>query len=173
MASTPRVISALAVSISMWLSGCSVAGEAPLAVPDDSVCTSMNTPQVTWFGVWISNRSDQVITIQDVSLVDPEGLTLVDSVYLPEVVLPDGTHTTMGVSRDPATESPDIWAARVQLVGAEIQPGEDGSIGVRLAPNHGALTGRTSGLTIDYRVTGESTNRQATSLMALVLGGDC
>lgn len=147
-----------------------------LSVPDSSseMCAGVLAGEAEpyWFGIPISNSGQRAIALKSVRLGEQDHILLNNAFAVPPVQRDDGTMLGVGIMRDPATETPDLWAGRQAIAGYMIPPGA--TIHLALALSRAAAeTGRVRSQIITYRVDGELYDREATSGLGFAITADC
>lgn len=147
-----------------------------LGVPDNSslICAGVvaNEAEPYWFGVPVSNSGQSTITLKAVRLGEKDHILLNDAFAVPPVQQNDGDMLGVGIMRDPAKETPDLWAGRQPVAGYMIPSGATVHLAFALSRDQ-VETGRVRSQIITYRVDGELHDREATSELGLALTSDC
>lgn len=158
------------------LAAASCAVAPVLRVPDDStrICAEVlaNAAEPYWFGVPISNTGQSAITLKAVRLGEQDHIVLNDAFAVPPVQQNDGDMLGVGIMRDPAKETPELWAGRQPVAEYVIPPGVTVHLALALSREE-AETGLVRSQIITYRVDGELHDREATSRLGLALTVDC
>lgn len=104
------------------------------------------------FGDWISNPSDQLVTITGAQFGNVQGLEVLDIVKLPEGSLGVGNPPGFPPKKPKALRR--VWPRVRKLVGSTLEPGEATwmAFGIKLEPD--TREGTVTALSIDYEVGG-------------------
>lgn len=157
--------------LAVALSGCSLFNP-PLSVPEgDAMCA--HPPEPVWFGSYVENQGSRPATLHSARLGDAEGATLIEVLAIPEITQADGSTLLLGIGRDLATESPELWAVRQPVDGYVIQPGQIIVVAFQISRATNAEVAMVASQTVTYRIDGEPFDRDATSRLSFAIAPDC
>lgn len=166
-----RSCALLTVIIATALSGCALFA-SPVSVPDGNGMCAV-PPEPLYFGTPVENLSSNPITLTGARLGDSDGAALSGVLIFPQITEADGSTLMLGVGRDLASDSPDLWATRQPLDGFVVQPGQHVSVGFEVSRVPGSEIATVASQIITYRVNGEFFDRQATSRLRFAIAEDC
>ena len=132
-----------AVAALAILAGCApVAGAMNMGGGDAWVCAPVSDGAEVLIGDHLVAPSDREVIVTAIDLVDPDGLTLVDSWLLPE------GEGAIGAMLYPPPDSPS-WRARVDPEGARLAPASAWNVVVLLSRTSEVAT--ADAITVAYR----------------------
>lgn len=112
----------------------------------------------------LENVSTDPVTIDEVRLVEPDGLTLRESFLLPIV-----NRTLMGTGALPP--SVPVWAERQQAIGADLAPGETWNLALVL--DRGKHPGRFVDVEVAFTADGDSATHRVGWALTIVAAPPC
>ena len=137
-------------------------GDDPGAVRQ---CTPIaGSSPVVFAGETLENESTRPLTLDEVRLVEPDGLTLVDA-----SLLPIENRTLVGTVALPP--SSPAWPERREAVGAELAPGETWNLALTLDRDQEPAS--FSDIEVAYTVGGDSSTHRLRYALTVVAAPTC
>lgn len=165
----------LALLAALATPACAVS-QSPLRLPDGSAGVCINyqaaEPEPYWFGIPVENLTDRTVVLEQVTLDDRE-LELADAFVVPPIRSADGATLSLGADRDPALNSPELWAGRKQLRGYVLAAHARTDIGLALSRAAGIQDARSRAQRVRFRFGDDSASRTSVSDFEIRIAPEC
>ncbi|MCB0910930.1 MAG: hypothetical protein KDB60_04850 [Propionibacteriaceae bacterium] len=152
------------------------ASQGPLRLPDGSagVCVNYQAaePEPYWFGIPVENVTDRTVVLEQVTLDDPE-FEIAAAFVVPSIRSSDGGSLSLGADRDPALNSPGLWAGGKQLRGFVLAAHERTSVGLGLSRAAGIQDARSRAQRFRFHYDDDSTSRASVSEYEIRIAPEC